>query len=304
MLRKVLKKLPPVARVIAERDALQAEVDRLRAAPAPEFAPAGHFYSPVPSAEDQSRREGEAETPLDVDLNEAGQEALLRQLAAYYPDRQMPAAKTPGLRFHLDQHFFRHSDAFFLYALMRHFRPQRYIEVGSGFSSAVALDTSERFLGSRVACTFIEPYPDRFRSLSPASDPHPYTLLERPLQDVPAATFASLQANDILFIDSSHVCKVGSDVNRLLFHVLPRLRTGVLIHIHDIFYPFEYPTAWFREGRYWNETYLVRAFLQNNPAYEIVLFGSFAGRRFRALLESAMPACLQDTGGSLWLRKK
>jgi hypothetical protein len=85
--------------------------------------------------------------------------------------------------------------------------------------------------------------------------------------------------------------------------VLPRLRPGVVIHFHDIFFPFEYPEDWFREGRAWNEAYLVRASLQNNRAYEILLFADYVGKQFRDFLGKKMPLCLKNTGGSLWLQK-
>ena len=78
---------------------------------------------------------------------------------------------------------------------------------------------------------------------------------------------------------------------------------GVLIHFHDILYPFVYPEAWFREGRAWNEAYLIRAFLQNNPDYKILLFGSYVAQRLQPLLEQYMPLCLKNTGGALWLLK-
>jgi hypothetical protein len=119
-----------------------------------------------------------------------------------------------------------------------------------------------------------------------------------------------LETDDILFIDSSHVTKVGSDVNQILFNVLPALRPGVLVHIHDIFWPFEYPAVWYAEGRAWNEIYLVRAFLEYNSAFEIVLFLSYLERRRPELITALMPLARRRAAGSpnlggssLWLRK-
>ena len=85
-------------------------------------------------------------------------------------------------------------------------------------------------------------------------------------------TFAALEGGDILFIDSTHVLKTGSDVVRLYNEIVPRLNAGVIVHIHDIFYPFEYPRDWVLEGRAWSEAYLVRVFLAFNSEYEILLF--------------------------------
>jgi len=116
--------------------------------------------------------------------------------------------------------------------------------------------------------------------------------------------FDALSSNDILFIDSTHVSKTGSDVNRILFDILPRLSRGVFIHFHDVFYPFEYPKEWVYEGRAWNEDYILRAFLEYNDAFEIVLFGTWLAKFERDLLREMMPMTLENPGGSLWLRKR
>lgn len=265
--------------------------------------PPGHFYSPVPGDADVSRREQPGAAPAGIDLNADGQRQLLEQLSAYYGELPFAQTRREGVRYSFDNIFYCHSDAIYLYGMMRHFRPKRLIEVGSGYSSSVALDTSELFLSGTVEFVFIEPYPDRLKLLLKPADAARCRLIEKPVQEVSLETFDALGENDILLIDSSHVCKVGSDVNHLLFHVLPRLRPGVLVHIHDIFYPFEYPKEWFQEGRAWNEAYAVRAFLQNNDAYQVLLFASYAGEHLRSVLEARMPLCLKNTGASLWLRK-
>ena len=93
-------------------------------------------------------------------------------------------------------------------------------------------------------------------------------------------------------------------MNYLLFQVLPRLRPGVVVHVHDVMWPFEYPREWVLEGRAWNEAYLVRAFLQYNDVFDILLFNSYVGHRERAFLSERMPRFLENTGGSLWLVKR
>jgi hypothetical protein len=105
-------------------------------------------------------------------------------------------------------------------------------------------------------------------------------------------------------VDSTHVAKVGSDVNHILFEVLPSLRSGVYVHFHDIYFPFEYPKEWVYQGRAWNEAYVLRAFLQHNDAYEIVLFGSFLSAFHRPWLAERMPLVARNPGSSLWLRKR
>ena len=122
------------------------------------------------------------------------------------------------------------------------------------------------FFDNEIQCTFIEPHPKLLKSLLKQGDLERIEIVPRPLQDVDLELFESLRANDILFIDSTHVAKIGSDVNRIFFEILPALATGVYVHFHDIFYPFEYPREWIYEGRAWNEAYMLRAFLMYNAA--------------------------------------
>jgi len=137
------------------------------------------------------------------------------------------------------------------------------------------------------------------------------TVVARNVQDVAPAVFEELSAGDILFIDSSHVSKTNSDVNYLFFDILPRLPSGVYVHVHDVFFPFEYPKEWVYQGRGWNEAYLVRAFLQYNQAFEIQMFNSFIERFHRDRLERSMPLCTRfveanmvpTSAQSLWLKR-
>jgi predicted O-methyltransferase YrrM len=219
---------------------------------------------------------------------------------------ELPFSEEPGgpTRYGYHNPYFGYADAIVLYALMRLHRPKRIVEVGSGHSSAVMLDTNERFLDNSVRCTFIDPDPVRLMAMLRSEDLARHEVIARPVQQLEPSVFEPLEAGDILFIDSSHVARVGSDVLGLMFRVLPRLKPGVLVHFHDILWPFEYPESWFLEGRAWNEAYFVRAFLQFNASFEITCFNSFLGARHHAELEHRMPLCLRDTGGSLWLTRR
>ena len=115
--------------------------------------------------------------------------------------------------------------------------------------------------------------------------------------------FDQLEAQDLVFIDSSHVAKIGSDVTFILLRILPRLKRGVLVHFHDIFYPFSYPLSWIREGRAWNESLFLRAFLVGNSQFQLVAFNSYAGYSFPEVFRDRFPAFLNKTGGSMWIRK-
>jgi hypothetical protein len=165
------------------------------------------------------------------------------------------------------------------------------------------LDTNELFFDGSIACSFIEPYPEYLFSLLRPDDIAKINLIPERLQNVDLAIFEQLEAHDILFIDSTHVSKLNSDVNKYVFEILPCLKKGVVIHIHDVFHPFEYPLEWLREGRSWNEQYVIRAFLQYNNAFSIKLFTTHMIKKHYAWFQEKMPRCLKSTGGSLWLEK-
>lgn len=274
------------------------------------FAPPGHYYSPHPDLEEVEAAAGRlfaprvADTLPGIELNAVGQLALSARFTRFYDDLPWGDEARAGLRYFMGNDFFCQGDGLVLYSVLRAFRPRRIVEIGSGFSSAAMLDVIERFLSHDCELTCVEPYAERLRAcLRPGDEAGRLTIIERNLQDVDAALFEPLEANDIFFVDSSHVSKIGSDVNHVLFDLLPRLRPGVIIHFHDIFYPFEYPRDWVLAGRAWNEAYLLRAFLQFNPAFEVLFFNSFLDRCHHAEITAALPLFGRNPGGSLWLRK-
>ena len=292
--------------------ALRTVVHRLRTLNPHEFAfPAGHYHSPLPALKELRVRQASiwGEPPPStlpgIDTNVAGQLAELARLAPYAAAFPFPSQPRSGWRYDYSNDYFVRQDGLVLYSLLHTLRPRRLIEVGSGYSSALVLDTNERMLDGQIACTFIEPYPERLLSLITPKDQERITLLRQPVQDVPLATFEALAANDILFIDSGHVSKTGSDVNWLVFQVLPCLASGVYVHFHDILWPFEYPKKWALKGRAWNEAYLVRALLQNNPVWEIALWPHFLSLFYPELVQEALPGYPdRKRGSSLWLRKR
>lgn len=298
----LLRWIPPFRRLYGERDALRAQLAGMA-------YPPGHFYSPVPDVAraraDAPRLFGPPPRELPgIDLREAEQLALVAQLERYYDEQPFQAGRAGGRRYAFENDAYSYSDALFLYAMIRHARPRRIVEIGSGHSSCVTLDTNELFFGNAIDVTFVEPYPALLRSLLHPGDEARVRILPSEAQAVDPKLFQELEANDILFIDSTHVAKVGSDVNFLLFDVLPRLRPGVYVHVHDIHYPFEYPAEWVYEGRGWNEAYALRCFLSFNSAFEIVLFNTFLERFHEDYFRRRMPLCLKDRGGSIWLRRK
>jgi hypothetical protein len=236
-----------------------------------------------------------------INLRAAEQLGLVPEVEALC--KELPFADEPahGLRYGLANPWFAHGDGVALYAMLRRLRPRRYVEVGSGWSSALTLDVNELFLDRSMHCTFVEPNPERLRSLLRHGDADSVRLVDRPLYAAPADVFDELAAGDVLFIDSSHVSRIGSDVNQLFLDVIPSLPAGVHVHVHDIFYPFEYPRRWIYRGRAWSESYLLRALLTDNPRIEITWFNSYLGQLHRPALAAALPAWDVDPGSSIWM---
>jgi Methyltransferase domain len=291
------------SRLEGENARIVAEMDHWR-----KFAPPGHYNSPLPSIDDIA--DASARKLFDprlhfpgLDLREAEQEALGREFGGYYGQQPFPESPTPGWRYYLNNPSYGHHDAIILYCMLRHLNPRRVIEVGSGFSSAAMLDLNARVMEGRIRLTFIDPDMTRLLPLLQPDDRARVTLVEQRVQDVPLDRFSELEANDVLFIDSSHVNKLGSDANFLLFEVLPTLRAGVHVHIHDISGNLEYPRAWYEEGRAWNEIHVLRAFLMYNRAFRIKFFSMWFYNKHFDYLSKHMPLCAKGRGGQIWLRR-
>ncbi len=292
--------------------------------------PNGHFYSPVIDPEELRRRAEEIwpaglrELP-GVDLDLAGQRALLealRPLAADFDYPGGPREEAEPAGFRDGNGLFEGLDARVFFCLLRHLAPRRLLEVGSGYSSLLAADVNRRFLGHVTEIACIEPHPRDFLvAAEPLEVPAPARFQSAPpsglgafprgvrrvtlapVQQVGLGPFLALQAGDVLFIDSSHVSKTGSDVNFLYLEVLPRLARGVWIHVHDIFLPQEYPREWvLGEERSWNEQYLVQALLMYSRGFAVRFGSACAHHHFPELVESVFGSRLG--GGSLWLEKR
>ncbi len=301
-IKTVIRKLRDYDQLVQERDSYRSQLDQL-------YVPPGHFASPIPCLDEIRKDEDRifAKMPAEipgVDMQSDQQLQLLHTLIPFYDTLPFGPEKTEGLRFFFDNPAFPYCDAIVLHCMIRHLKPKSSIEAGSGYSSCVTLDTNELFFGGKIATTFIEPYPELLLSLIKAEDKERIRVVPSRLQDMDLAEFETLQANDILFIDSTHVSKIDSDVNYIFFEILPRLAQGVVVHFHDIPYPFEYRKAWVYEGRAWNEAYLLRAFLQYNDVYRIVLMNSYMVRTQNAFFREHMPLCLKKRGASIWLRKE
>jgi hypothetical protein len=200
-------------------------------------------------------------------------------------------------RYSFQNSYFSSPDAEVTYALVRELRPKLIIEVGSGNSTQLF---REAIRDAEIASVLMSIDPRPRKSIDTVAD----KILKCRLEDVPVSEFESLRENDILFIDSSHEIRTGNDVIRLFSNILPRLAKGVLIHVHDIFLPYEYPAEWVLRNRWlWNEQYLVQALLQDSDAYDVLWPGHYLQRTLPTFARHflQMPNRLAS---SLWLRKR
>ena len=268
-----------------------------------------HHYVPIPDLAQLAQRQATPSKMVGIDLNEKAQLALLSEVFPLYREEFEAFAIGPNAaephRFFLDNPTFREVDAHALHALIRHHRPQQIVEVGAGYSTlcSAAACTLNRAEGQPCEFICIEPFPnDLFE--------HPIfgldQLLAKPLEEVGYGPFESLGENDILFIDSTHVVTTGNDVAQLYLEILPRLRPGVLVHVHDIFLPADYPRDWITQGQiFWNEQYLFQAFLSFNSCFEVIFAAHCLHLNDPDALTAAVPGYDRKCSvpGSFWIRR-
>lgn len=299
--RHLLRLFPFVRELEIRAKRLQAEADSRSMYQRP-----GHFYSPLPSLDEIEKAFARADAAREfegVDLAEEKQLVVLDEIIRTYPEIPFPEEPTDGWRYHLNNESYGAVDGVMLHGMIRYLRPKRIIEVGSGYSSAAMLDLNDRVFDGGIDLTIIDPDTTSLRARCRTLGFSNATCIEKEVQDAPLEIYSTLRANDILFIDSSHVSKVGSDLNHLFFHVLPVLNPGVYVHLHDITWSLEYPREWLEEGRAWNEQYLLRAFLMYNSTFRVALFPPWLLRHYRARVVKGMPRCEGGGGGQIWLRR-
>jgi predicted O-methyltransferase YrrM len=276
------------------------------------YCPPGHFYSPVVDRKEADKHLSALEAANmpeslpDIEIDRGAMLQIWRQLVPFMATSPFGDKPSGKFRYGFENPYYSWGDASVLYAMIRIYRPRRIIEIGSGWSSICIADTVEHFLGGSCKITLIEPYPRRLLDLLRGEEPAPnITILKSAVQDIAPDYFACLEPSDFLFIDSSHILRTGSDVCYELFEILPRLLAGVIVHIHDIFWPFEYPRRWaVDENRSWNELYAVRAFLTCNHFWKILMFNSYLAHMERKVVECGWPNFYRRDVGALWLQRQ
>jgi predicted O-methyltransferase YrrM len=300
--------LPPEQIYFAFVKSTEYKLQQQQSVPAM-FSP-GHYYSPIvdPSTVAEYVEKQYLQEPGDMKGMHFDEDAMVRfwkENAEFIKNTQFSEHDDGKNRYYYNNDQFPYGDAMMLRAMIAHFKPKNVIEVGSGFSSACMLDAIDHVGLSDFSMTCIDPDAGRLRSRLRKEDHSRVNIIEGLVQSVPVSTFAKLNEDDVLFIDSTHVLKTASDVHYELFSILPSLNKGVLVHFHDIQYPFEYPRQWlFEDNRSWNEIYALRAFLTFNSAFEVVFWNGLFAHRQRELVHETNPLFLTNPGGSIWLRRK
>jgi hypothetical protein len=261
------------------------------------------FYSPVPSVREVERSFEYAGADAAFDdcalFDAASLRELLERLLPFASEFDPPQQPPPGGGFYWLNPFFSHADAMACYCLIRLLRPRRILEVGSGYSTMVASAALEKNGQGELVC--VEPHPPEFLARLPR-----VARVEKVLvQELPLTFFAeSLADGDILFIDSTHTVKAGSDCVYLYLKALAAIRARVYVHAHDIFLPEALPQRWLLDlNLYWNEQYLLQALLTGNPGYRVRFGSHYHALHNRDLLDRMMAGKAGSDGGSLWFER-
>lgn len=264
-----------------------------------------HFHSPIPDTRELATSQiwSRPRELLGLDWN---LDCQIKHLTTYLPIFGQEFADFLTSRqlerygFFLDNNAYPGTDPAILYSMVRYYRPNLVVEIGSGYSSrlmAAALTENEK---GKMIC--IDPYPDSH--LCTKLSEFGFSVIQEKVERLQPKFFDALEAGDMLFIDSTHAVRIGGDVNFLFLEVLPRLRPGVLVHIHDIFLPEEYPREWVIEKHiFWGEQYILHAFLLFNRDFEVLLATNFLAQKYPDLLRRCFPGLLWWGGSSFWIRR-
>jgi hypothetical protein len=263
-----------------------------------------HFYHPIPDTSELSDDIWSHESELvGIDMNDNEQLRLVQDVFPQFRHEYEALPKAPTgdpTTFHHGNGLFDGTDALALYCMLRHLCPRHVIEVGSGYSTRLAAQAALANGSTELTC--IEPYPDEVLR---QGYPGVTSLITERVEDVSLDLFTALGANDVLFIDSSHVIRIGGDVAFLFLEVLPRLHPGVVVQVHDVFLPQQYPREWVVDGlRFWNEQYLLQAFLAFNSGFRVLLANNYLKARYPDVLRSTFPTSPWWGGGSFWFERR
>lgn len=260
--------------------------------------PFNHYESPYPDEVSiKSFYKNNVCEITEIDFSEQEQYNFFIQ-TTHYMNEFIESLKDND-RYNPDNLMYPILDAARYSSIIRHNKSKRIIEIGSGFSTFAALDTNDKWCEGNVKITCIEPYPERLYSRITEKDRNTMCIISDFVQNVDISIFDELKEGDILFIDSSHIAKSGGDIPFEYFNILPRLNPGVIIHIHDILFPFDYPKEWL--GRGYNEAFILRGILTCNDRYKILYFSDYMNKKYFDIVDESHKKLLG--GCSIWLKK-
>lgn len=262
-----------------------------------------HFYQPIPDTSKIPLKTFRKKSEMKgININEKLQLNLIKKVFPKFQQEYNKISHTPDSQSHIyafNNLAFDGVDGLVYYCLIRHLKPKKIIEIGSGWSTKIAAQAA--LINKTTSLISIEPYP---QPILIKGFPGLKKVIKKDAQELPLDFFDQLGKNDILFIDSTHTVKTGGDVTFLFLEVLPRLRKGVVIHIHDIFLPFDYPKEWvLDEKRFWAEQYLLQSFLAFNSSFQVLYSNTYMGYKFRKAVQNAFPKSPFSSGGSIWIKK-
>ncbi|MHB1920917.1 MAG: class I SAM-dependent methyltransferase [Chitinophagaceae bacterium] len=265
-----------------------------------------HYYEPLFQPKKLKKELHQIRRLPGIHWNDSEQLALLEQFHYLHELEEIPLEKPPALSFYSANLYLGPGDGEFLYQMIRHFQPAKIVEVGCGFSTLMAMravqKNRESHPGYHCELIGIEPYE------VPWLEQLPIRVMRQSAETVDHQVYLGLEAHDILFIDSSHMIRPQGDVLLLILEILPQLKSGVIIHFHDIFSPTDYPKEWItQEMRFWNEQYLLEAFLSFNPDFRILGALNYLRIFFPEKLFGVCPVLAkfpQKVPGSFWIQRK
>jgi Methyltransferase domain len=271
-----------------------------------------HFYQPTPDTRNLNEKLWKSPSAMpgvQIDLDEIV--AWFSQIVAPLAEEFRALADdtlVEGGAFRIANNRFESVDAECLYGLIRTGKPKRILEIGMGYSTVLAAEAIERNMRDdpSYSCDLksIDPYPNETLVSALGSS---ITINRSPVQDISLSEIEALNCGDILFIDSTHVLAIGSDVQFELLEMVPRVKPGVFVHFHDIFLPREYPREWIHnQHRFWTEQYILQAFLAFNDSFKVIWPGQLMHAQRTEVLEKLIPSYCKDNAspGSFWIQRK
>jgi len=269
------------------------------------FPVSNHYYEPQFDFRKIKHSFSDERSLPAIDWNIQEQLQTLRAFIHTGELEHIPAEKpiTGGLNYYWNNGSFESGDAEYWYQLIRTKRPNKIIEVGSGNSTLMAINAIRRNREDdpdyRCKHVCIEPYE------MPWLEKSGVTVVRKKVEDIDISFFSELESGDILFIDSSHMIRPEGDVLFEYLQLLPSLKAGVIVHVHDIFSPRNYPDEWLRDKvRFWNEQYLLEAFLSHNASWKIVGSLNYLHHNHYDALKNACPNLTPDREpGSFYIQR-